>query len=323
MVKLEFQQISPYSFTGGSVEGLARLEVDKPTKVRDLTLSFVGREFGRMPSGQRQNQELYQEAVFLQSSQSLRDALRFEDTQHVAPGTYDLPFKFQVPPQSPPSMGTVPLPEDFGHTAALRQGMFVEYLLTLRADIPMWVDPLRRHRVWVYPTDRTLGAFPSVSTTGSPEKVGFQLGPSDPSAPLVVPGRGTTIAYRVQNPGGKSLKGLSARLVRHVAYTISGYDRTDTQVLGNFEWPLEGRETSCQGTLTIVPENSPAMVNSGEGQLYRVLWDLEFELGVHLGENAKLVARLQPGAPAPTAGAPFATSGPPGSLPGWVPPPPS
>ncbi|MDE1879627.1 MAG: hypothetical protein KGI89_03670 [Euryarchaeota archaeon] len=308
MASVQFLQVSAGAFLGGAVEGVVRAEFDKPTKVRDITLTLTGSEHSQTTVQAGKNSEtITQVAPFLQQAVSLRERIPFQDPEHATPGTYDLPFKFPLPVVAPPTLATSIEDQDFGHIDHVRDGMYVDYALEIKVDVPLWIDPLRRHRFPVYPPVRVLGGMPEARTSSGPDRAGLQVAPLDGNAPWIFPGKPCTILYNVQNPSGKTLKGLTARLVRDVSYVCRGRSCASQQIFGNFFAPFQGNAPSFQGRLDLMVPNDAGMVNPGSGQLFRCTWSMEFDLGVEWGFDAKVKVPLTPPVvqvPVPTASPP-------------------
>ncbi len=140
-------------YTGDVLEGTVVLETTKDTPSRGLYVDFSGKEVTAITrSAGKQTVTYRSEATLV----SWRLPLQGEGT--VAPGTYRYPFRFQIPLQG--------LPSYRGPHAR------VEYTLTARLDVPLWLDTVWSSEIFVF-YDR-----PSVRTYSNP--VRFRSGGDGP-----------------------------------------------------------------------------------------------------------------------------------------------
>lgn len=314
MARVEFLSASPFAMLGGSVGGSIAIEFDKPTKVQEILLSLTGREHSQVTVQQGNTaMPIQQDVVFLNQAVSLRSQVPFQDPEHAAPGTYQLPFRFEIPAVAPPSLQTAPETEDFGHIERVVDGLFVDYTLEIKVDIPFWIDPLRKHRFQVYPPLRVLGGLPQSSNVAAPNGLRLSVAPIDPTHPWIGPGETFPLGYTIQNPEGKVLKDLTVQLVRLVDYQIRGYTRSDRATFGNSGVGIQGNAPLYQGRMDLAIPNAPGMVNPGMGNLFRCTWAIEMALGVHMGFDLKFEVPLMP----PVLAVP---TPPPPPAPGFTPP---
>lgn len=140
-------------YTGDVVEGTVVLETTKETPSRGLYVDFSGKEATAITRSSGKSSVTYRSEATLVS---WRLPLQGEGT--VPPGTYRYPFRFQIPLQG--------LPSYRGPHAK------VEYGLTARLDVPLWLDTVWSSEVFVF-YDR-----PSVRTYSNP--VRFRSGGDGP-----------------------------------------------------------------------------------------------------------------------------------------------
>lgn len=310
MPGVRFVSVSPYAVLGGAVAGTVELEFDRPSKVREISVALVASELSQMTVSNGKNSQVIRDSrVFFEQAVSLRERIPFQDPEHAAPGTYQVPFQFALPAVAPPSLETRPLNEDYGHFDQRPDGMYVDYTLVARVDVPLWIDPLRQHRFPVVPPVRVLGGLPETMSPITSERVQVRVAPADLNAPWISPGKPFSMVYAVQNPGGKTLKGLTATLVRDVVYSVRGRARADRTTFGNFPLEFQGNAPLYEGRMDLMVPDLVGMVNPGMGQLFRCSWSMELDLGVHMGFDLKFAVPLTPPvvnlpAPSPQPNAP-------------------
>ena len=306
MARLAFVELPPFALMGTTIQGVLELDLDKPVSTRDITLVLTGREHAQVTvQAGKNSQTIVDERPFLEQGVSLRDRVPFADPEHALPGSYRIPFTFQLPPVSPPTLETTALTATRGRLEGFPDGMYVEYELTARLAIPWWIDPIQKVFVAVYPPVRFLGAFTGGASPTAPDHVGVAVTPKDPAAAWIVPGRPFGVRYRISNPGGRQLKDLTLQLVRLVTYRCRAYTRQVRTVCGSFPQTVEGNAPVYEGELDLMVPVGEEMVNPGTGMLFQVGWELDVDLGVHLGFGVKFALPLMlpstspPGAPPP------------------------
>ncbi len=309
---IRFVSVSPYAFLGGAIAGTVELDFDRPSKVRDISLVLTGAERSQVTVSQGKSSEMIQDVrPFYEQAVSLRERVPFQDPEHAAQGNYQVPFEFSVPPVAPPTLETSPLSLEHGHFDRSPDGLFVDYTLKAKVDVPLWVDPVLSHRVQVLPPVRVLGGLSDAMSASSPDHPQVRVSPADTNQPWIVPGKPFSMVYAVQNPGGKMLKGFTATLVRTIDYTIRSYSRANRTVFGTFPLALEGNGPLYEGRMDLMVPDLVGMVNPGMGQIFRCSWSLEIDLGVHLGFDVKMGIPLTP----PVVNLPVSSpSVPPGTL---------
>lgn len=281
MAEVRFAQVSPYAILGGKVEGVLELELDRKTRVKDVTVTLVGQEHAHLKES-NQN-EVTSRSVFLEQAVSLKSQLPFVDPGTVPAGAYQLRFQFDVPADGFPTIMTGIENSDYGFWDSHDAGLFVDYELDAKVEIPLWPDPKVRHRFWVLPPVRILGALPVSTSPPSSGRVGITLAPSDPANPWVVPGNPFELMYVLANPRGLRIAELTVSLVRVVDYTVQGTGMTKKQSLASASIPVEGNSPQFKGTARFQVPTDLEAVNPCEGKLFICKWIFEAVTHVHWG----------------------------------------
>lgn len=127
-------------YTGEVVEGTVVVATTREVSSRGLTVDFIGREETRIERGSGDHRRVYR---------STRDLVAWRlplQGETVLPaGTFRLPFRFQIPFDALPSYA--------GPHAA------VQYLLTARLDVPLWLDTVWSGEVFVFYDRRSVRQF--------------------------------------------------------------------------------------------------------------------------------------------------------------------
>jgi hypothetical protein len=268
------------------------LGLDRPARGDALSVQLVGTEISQMTVSAGKSREVIRDSrPFLSTSVDLRQSLQFVDAVHIAPGQYRAPFSFPIPPNAPPSLHTGPEPGG-GWSSGRMDGMYVEYDLEARLDVPWWVDAVAQSRIPVFSTRRVLGTIAPVQTNPAPDHPGFQLSSATPT-PLL-PGQTWTLAYTVENPTHKSLKTLEVNVRRVVEYTVRGRSARAVGESYGAAVTLGGKDPSYTGTLPITVPNSEEATGPGTGELYRTYWLLSASLGIEWSFSVELQTPLTP-----------------------------
>jgi len=284
--------LPPYAWPGGSIQGTLVLETDKPFRVADVDLALHGRELSQATVHEgKSSRTIVQQYPFLEVAYSFKEGLSFQDPEHIAPGTYQFPFRFDLPPDATPSLSTSEVAAVRGRFFSRPDGMYVEYELEARVRVPWWVDPVDRVVVPVYSTRRVLGTIPPLPSPASDEHPSFRFD-ADPTQ--ILPGGTVTGSYSVSNPKGKRLGNLSLQLYRHVEYSVEG--RGERRDGPSFTWAvaLEGREPAYTGRFEVAIPNTADTTGPFHGQLHRTWWMAHGELDVEFGFNAKVDGSFTP-----------------------------
>ena len=293
MAKLGFDGLPPYSYLGGPIDGSLVLETDKPMRARDLTLTLRGYELGQVTvQAGRSSQTLVETAPLLETGYTFRGQIPFEDPDHIAPGSYRLPFHFDIPVSGTPSLATHELPAVRGRFGGRPDGMYVEYELEARVEVPWWVDPIDRYVVPVYSPRRVLGVCPPLVSASDPDRPQIVVTP-DPGA--LLPGNAWSGAYQVTNPRAKELKSLLLSLSRLVRYTVRGNTRSGSGPVVSVEIPLQGRAPSYSGRFSVGVPNVAESTGPWQGKLFQTYWVATSHLGVSLGFDVVVEGPLVPG----------------------------
>ena len=292
MTRVWFEGLPDYATPGGSIAATLGLEAEGVARATDLRLFLHGVETSQITVGSGKSRRvIVQHAPFLELASSFHDALQFRDTDHIGPGTYRFPFRFDLPATAEPSLATEELPRTRGRFTPRPDGMYVEYELEARLTVPWWVDPVDREIVPVYSPRRVLGTLPPFSSQSGTDRPTFQLH-IDP--PMVLPGTTLTGGFTVDNSPLKELPQLTLTLLRHVEYHIEGYSAVRETPQFATAIPLGTRVPHFEGTFQIAIPNMSQTTGPYSGQLYRTYWVLRAELEVRLGFNVKLDAVFTP-----------------------------
>ncbi|HZY92947.1 MAG TPA: hypothetical protein VFG07_09305 [Thermoplasmata archaeon] len=293
MRQLGFDQLTPYAFPGGVVQGQVVVETDQPARGRDLTIQLVGRELSQATvSSGKSSQRIVDESVFYQQTYDLRQSVSFIDQDHLAPGTYRAPFQFVLPPTATPSLATSRFSGESGLFSARPDGMYVEYALEARLDVPWWIDAVARAPVPVYSQRRVLGQIPVLESRSNPGHAALRLQP-DSASPLL-PGSPYSLVYQVWNPASKHLKSLDLSVVRQVEYHVKSMSRAAHEPAFSSQVPLDGRNSQYTGGITLEVPNVPDATGPWQGTLFRSYWLATAVLEVELGFNVQVQAPLTP-----------------------------
>jgi|GEM_PF-1561775 len=293
MARLGFDGLPPFAWPGGAIAGTLVLEVEAPTRARDLTLRLDGRERSQITvQAGKSSERLVQEAVFLAQEVVVHQTLAFVDPEHIAPGTYRVPFQFALPPGAPPSIRSAPSVGGSGWGVPRSDGLVVEYVLEARLVVPLWTDLVAQAVVPVFAPRRILGLIPPLESPNLPDRVHVVVDGSG-GAP-VVPGEPVRLGYRIENPGGKALRHVRftlTRVIEHVARGARAVVRRPAYVA---EQPLGGRAPEFAGTLEIVVPNTEDATGPWQGTLFAAGWTASITVDVQLGFDVSVSAPLVP-----------------------------
>lgn len=293
MPTLGFEGLPPYAWPGGPIAGSVVLQSDSPIRGSSLSVRLKGRELAQVTvSAGKSSQRLTQEVVFLEQLYDLRQSIAFVDPDHLPPGVYRAPFQFTLPSGAPPSLHTSPYVPEGGLGDTHRDGMYVEYLLEARLEVPLWVDLVSRGIMPVFSPRRVLGVLPAMATGGGPDHPSITLDPTL-SAPLV-PGTSTELRFRVLNPGLKKLRSLSATVTRVVQYSVHGHPGSTRTPAYGTQCAFDGRAAEYTGQLTVSVPNDEDATGPWQGQLYATFWTVRAVLDIELGWNVESELPLAP-----------------------------
>jgi len=292
MARVWFEGLPDYSSLGGSIEGTLGLEADGDVRATDLLLYLHGTETSQITVGAGKSRHVViEKSPFLELVSSFHDALHFKDADHIGPGTYRFPFRFDIPATAEPSLATSERPRTRGRFDSQQDGVYVEYELEARMTVPWWVDPIDREVVPVFSPRRVLGALPPFSSGVDPERPTIQV-QVDP--PMILPGTVLTGSYSVENPRQKELPALVLTLLRHVEHHARGVSAIREVPQFPIEIPLGSRSPQFSGKFQIAIPNVSETTGPFTGQLYRTYWVLRALIEVSLGFNVKVDAVFAP-----------------------------
>lgn len=288
-----FDQLTPYAYSAGAIQGQVVLEVDEPAHARDLTISLVGYELSQATvSTGKSTQTIVDKREFLQQTYDLRQSLTFADPGHLAPGTYRAPFRFEIPASAPPSLSTSSFRGVEGRFGNRPDGMYVVYQLEARLDVPWWIDAVARTPVPVYSPRRVLGQMPILQSQPNPGHAALRVQPESPTP--IVPGVPYALTYQVSNPASKHLKTIDVTLVRQVEYTVRHMSRSAHQPVYAAQVVLDGRDAQYTGRLTLEVPNTPDTTGPWQGTLFRTYWLATAVLDIELGFDVQVQSPLIP-----------------------------
>ncbi len=292
MARVWFEGLPDYSSLGGSIQGTLGLEADGVVRATDLLLYLHGTEISQITVGAGKSRHVVvQKVPFLELVSSFHDALHFNDADHIGPGTYRFPFRFDVPANAEPSLATTDRPRTRGRFTSQEDGLYVEYELEAQMKVPWWVDPIDREVVPVYSPRRVLGALPPFSSGDDPDRPGIQVRVDQP---MTLPGTVLSGNFSVDNPREKELPELVLTLLRHVEYRADDYSAVRETPAFQVAIPLGNRSPHFEGPFQIAIPNSSDTTGPFTGQLYRTFWVLRALIDVSLGFNVKVDAVFTP-----------------------------
>jgi len=292
MARVWFEGLPDYASLGGSIQGTLGLEAEGVVRATDLLLFLHGTETAQVTVGAGKSRHVaIQKAPFLELVSTFHDSLPFKDADHIDPGTYRFPFRFDIPATAEPSLVTSQRPRTRGRFTSQEDGLYVEYELEARMKVPWWIDPIDREVVPVYSPRRVLGALPPFSSGNDPERPTIQIRVDQP---MILPGTVLTGNYSVDNPRLKELPELVLTLFRHVQYTANEYSATLETPGFTVTIPLGPRSPHYEGTFQIPIPNTADTTGPFSGTIYRTWWVLRALIEVSLGFNVKVDAVFTP-----------------------------
>ncbi len=292
MARLSFEGLPSFSYLGGPIAGTMVLETDAPMRARDVTLALRGREVSQTTvSTGKSSQTLTETASFLDLEYSFHDKLPFADPDHLPAGTYRLPFTLAVPVTATPSIHTLSLAVERGRFFTRPDGLYVEYILEAKVDVPWWLADIDRVLVPVYSPRRVLGAVPLVASPAASDHASLSVAVDQP---MLLPGNVVTGSYSVANPKGKELRSLALTLRRFIHYQVRGYQRAFNGPTYSTTIPFERRGPAFQGTFQISVPNAEDTTGPWQGQLFQTYWIFAAHLDVHLGFSVDAEIPLRP-----------------------------
>jgi hypothetical protein len=266
--------------------------MEKPLRAADIELTLRGRELSQVTIHEgKSSRTVQQEYPFLDLATTFPGAVAFVDPEHIAPGTYRLPFRFDLPADAEPSLATSEVAPVRGRFFSRPDGMYVEYELEGRVRVPWWIDPVDRVAVPVYSTRRVLGTVPPLPSPDSDEHPAFRI---DVDPGQILPGSTVSGSYLIQNPKGKHLEKLTIRFYRHVEYVVQGKSQTRDGPSFECVVPLGDRQGTHAGRFQLTIPNTAETTGPFHGQLFRTYWMVHAELGVELGFNVKVDGAFTP-----------------------------
>lgn len=293
MAKIEFEGLPAYAWPGGTITGTVVLEIDRPARGRDLTIHLRAREYSQTTVGAGKSRRVVEDQhVFLDQTYDISKAVQFLDPEHLAPGVYRAPFLFVVPPDAPPSLHTSAYAGGAGWHAGHQDGMYVEYSLEARLDVPWWLDAVVHTFVPVYSARRVIGTLPPMQSSSPPGHASVSVAPSttDP----VLPGSAMSVAYRVENPAGKDIKSLRFSLTRVVEYRVQSVSRVAKGPVFSVDVAIGTREPSGGGSLVLAVPNTEDSTGPWQGSLFRTYWQATTVLDVGFGFNVEVEGPMTP-----------------------------
>jgi len=295
MARISFEGLPKHAWLGGAIEGTLVLETDRPLRASDFDLRLRGREFSQETTEMgRYSQTVQEESPILDVVTSFRESVPFADPEHIAPGTYRLPFRFALPATAEPSVATDDADAVRGRFFHYPDGLFVEYELEARVRVPWWVDPVDRVAVPVLAPRRELGAIPPLASAASDTHPSFRID-FDPGN--VLPGNPLSGSYVVKNPKGKHLEDLAIQFFRRVEYRIQDLSRTREGPTYSTDITIDNRDGSHSGRFQIPTLSTTDDTGPYQGNLYRIRWMVHAELTVEFGSNVKADGTLVPLSP--------------------------
>jgi hypothetical protein len=292
MARVWFEGLPDYAALGGSIGATLVLEADGIVRATDLLLYLHGTETSQITVGAGKSRTVVvQKVPFLELVSSFHDALNFQNADHVGPGTYRFPFRFDIPATAEPSLATTERPRSRGRFTSQEDGVYVEYELEARLTVPWWIEPFDREVVPVYSPRRVLGALPAFSSGADPDRPTFQI---RIDAPMILPGTTVTGSYAIDNPHLKELPRLTLTLLRHVEHHARGQSAVREVPQFPYEIALATRAPHYEGTFQIAIPNVSETTGPFTGQLYRTYWVLRAVLDVSLGFNVRVDAVFTP-----------------------------
>jgi hypothetical protein len=292
VARITLEGLPSYSWPGGSIEGNFILETDRPLRATDIDLTLRGQELSQVTIHEGKSSRTIQQTYpFLDLATGFHEGVAFQDPDHIAPGTYRLPFRFDIPPDAEPSFATSETATVRGRFFSRPDGMYVEYELEGRVRVPWWVDPTDRVTVPVYSPRRVLGTIPPLPSPVSDEHPFFRI---DVDPGPILPGSTVSGSYEVQNPKGKHLEKLTIRMFRHVEYTVQGRAGTRDGPSYECEVPFGDRQVTRAGRFQMTIPNTSGATGPFHGQLYRTWWMVHAELAVELGLNVRVDGAFTP-----------------------------
>ncbi len=305
MPSLQFRGLPEYALLGTVVQGTLLVDSNKPVSAAQLSLKFRGCEISQIRvHQQRQNRQ--ETRTFEQTVPFLEQELPFDPAAFETPNEIRrVPFSVMVPANGPPSLQTAAMPATRGRLTPRPEGLFVEYTLEARLDVPWWVDPVVIQAIPVFPAQRVLGTTPALRTPRDPSHPSVQL---DVDAPQLVPGTIVAGSFQVANPTGKHLRSIAVRLDRRIEYAAQGVRRTVDGPRYESVVPLDTTETVCAGRFAIDLPNAPEATAPQQGSLYRSYWMLGAHVDVGFGFDVDVGEVVEPLSVPPPAPDPFAPS---------------
>jgi len=295
MARISFEGLPKHAWLGGAIEGSLVLETDRALRATDFDLRLRAREFSQATTQMgRYSQTVQEESPILEVVTSFRESVPFVDPEHIAPGTYRLPFRFGLPATAEPSLATDDADAVRGRFFHYPDGMFVEYELEARVRVPWWVDPIDRVTVPVLAPRRELGTIPPLASAASDTHPSFRID-FDPGP--VLPGNPVSGSYVVQNPKGKHLDDLAIQLFRRIDYHVQDLNRSHDGPMYYTQVTLGNREISHSGRFQIATQSTTDDTGPYQGNLYHSRWMVHAELGVELGSNVRVDGTLAPPSP--------------------------
>ncbi len=286
MPRVSFESLPAYGFVGGTVAGVMVVETEKPIDANRVSVSLHGAEISQTTvSRGKQSEVITDRRPFLE--------LNFVPATlgTVGPGPVRLPFSFTIPPASPPSIATHAVSPTRGRIFRRPNGLYVEYELEGRIDVPWWVDPIDREVVPIYSTRRVLGAVLPVRLLQDGRRPSITV---DADAPVVVPGQTLSGSFVISNPSGQHLRSLEVAVQRSIQFSTRGIAGHSAGPSFSVVVPLDTRDATRVGRFSIPIPNVPEATGPWQGVLFQAFWNFTLQIDVALGFDVRFSQALGP-----------------------------
>ncbi|HEY6237718.1 MAG TPA: hypothetical protein VIZ68_00835 [Thermoplasmata archaeon] len=287
MPRVSFESLPAYGFVGGTIAGVMAVETDRPTDANRVSVSLHGAEISQTTvSRGKQTEVITDRRPFLE--------LNFVPVTlgTVGPGSVQLPFSFTIPADSPPSIATHAVSPTRGRVFSRSNGLYVEYELEGRIDVPWWVDPIDREVVPIYSTRRVLGAVLPVRSLADGRRPSITV---DADTATVIPGQLLSGSFVISNPAGQHLRSLEVGVQRSIQYSTRGIAGRSFGPSFSVVVPLDTRDATRAGRFSIPIPNVPEATGPWQGALFQAFWNFTLQIDVALGFDVRFSEALGPG----------------------------
>ncbi|MHA1684040.1 MAG: sporulation protein [Promethearchaeota archaeon] len=284
-----------YYFPGDTIEGIVRVIINKPRKIRDINIVFGGKEFARVTRNSGNEKEIYTRGKVITIKWKTIFKSRNPDEKSTMHS--EIPFSFTIPWNAPPSVEApflFTLPEDgrkigVHHQIRSKKSGWIRYELKAIVNIHHGLNPKKKTTIRVVPLPIVAGfQSPAASHQQLPSgmvSVTLAVDENEVSPGSVIRGE---IFLNKKTPSVK-IRSLEVSLKFHYFYTANYTDlfkqTVDRVVFKEMKKLFPGSENSCEFKLRVPPD----VPFTTRGLIVQLLWFVDVKVSIPMKKPWHLV----------------------------------